>query len=109
MSTVKQMQKIGDMVHQLLLTDKRYRDSDRQLCCKVWSLELGIDKDQPVSAYDFLCEYAKSNDRSRLTSAESITRVRRKLQEKYEALRGENYKDKETEVRAVQGFLGYSV
>jgi hypothetical protein len=110
MSTTKQMERVKEVVLDLLKQDAKYRDSDRKLCCKVWSIEMGgnIERGE-MTAYQFLCEYSKSNSDSKLSNVASIERVRRKLQEEFPELRGKNYKGKKAEEEAVQGFLGYKV
>lgn len=110
MSIAKEMEKVADIVLQLLEECPKYRDSDRMLCCRIWSEEMGdIQALKNMSAYDFLCEYAKPNKDTRLTNVVSIVRVRRKIQKERPDLRGLNYKGKKEESVAVQSHLGYRV
>ena len=106
MSLAKEMKSIQGVVLELLKLDVKYRDSDRILCCKIWSLEMGgLQALKETTAYDFLCEY--SIIKSKLTNFESISRVRRKLQNQNVELRGKNYKKKHKEEKEVKQFLGY--
>lgn len=106
MSIAKEMESIQDTVLELLESDVKYRDSDRILCCKIWSMELGgVEKTKEMTAYDFLCEYSYPN--SKLTNVVSIVRVRRKIQKENVALRGTKYKGKAIEAEGVKEFLGY--
>jgi hypothetical protein len=111
MSITNQMEQVGDLVHKLLLEDEKYRDSDRKLCCKIWSIELcgSIEGTRRLSAFDFFCEYSKPNAQSKLTSTASIERVRRKLQEEFPELRGKSYKGKKSKENEVKSYLGYPV
>jgi len=106
MSIAKEMKKIQDTVLDLLKSDLKYRDSDRILCCKIWSMELGgVEATKEIKAYEFLCEY--SQPKSKLTNVVSIVRVRRKIQKENKDLRGTKYKGKEKEAEEVKEFLGY--
>jgi hypothetical protein len=110
MSAAKEMEKIADVVLQLLEKEARYRDSDRMLCCKIWAEEIGgVNNLKNISAYDFLCEYAKPNKETKLTNVVSIVRVRRKIQQERIDLRGKNFKGKEAEAKSVKSHLGYRI
>lgn len=73
-----------------LKLDKTLRDSDSRLCANIWAKELmkekGLDLFE-LNAVELLRMYATNE----LTSAHSIERMRRKLQEEYPELRGEKY------------------
>ncbi len=100
--TVKnEIKKIESVVKKLLERDRTYSDSDSRLCCKVWLDELtvrGVDAKE-FSVYDFFLLLFKNE----ITTAGSITRARRKLEENFPALRGitynERHKIREPEVK----------
>jgi hypothetical protein len=79
---------IKTMVKVLLTDYKHLRDSDERLIANIWTYEVGgKDKLKKMNGLDLLMFVADG----RLTPSDSITRVRRKLQEEYEHLRGESY------------------
>ena len=76
--------RVRKKVKRLLDSHKKYRDSDNVLMAKVWyddAIKLGLR-----TTYEFL----KALKRGELTSWESITRARRKLQELHPYLEGRN-------------------
>ena len=78
-----------EIVKDLLLNRNHLRDDDNKLISSYWWLELkkkNIDINK-LTALDFLEMYSRGN----LTNAESIRRVRAKLQEDNESLRGSKY------------------
>ena len=106
MSVAKEMRGIAKKVHALLLEDVKYRDSDRVLIARIWADQMGgKDKLRVISAFDLMCEYAKSE--SKLTNVVSIVRVRRKLQEDNEHLQGKSYVKRRKAEKEVRDFLGY--
>lgn len=88
-------------VRMLLEKYPRTKDSDKVLVSQYWSLEMKVMGVDPysISARTFLEMLSKGD----FTGGESITRSRRKLQERYPELRGDSYKkrqeEKELEVR----------
>ena len=98
--------KVKDKVKQLLLDNPSNRDSDSKLIANYWYYELhkkGVDLHE-LSAFDLLKYYADS----RLTNAESIRRMRAKLQEQYIELRGKKYNLRKTTIQnKVRKELGY--
>lgn len=66
--------KINDKVENLLRSEQRYRDSDKALLLAAWEIE-GF----------YLSETQKRIFMDKCTSAETITRARRALKEKYPA------------------------
>lgn len=92
----KEIPELQKLVMGLLVTDKRLRDCDRKLSCRVWAIQLGgIDKVKEITAHEFMCKYAE--DVSKLYSQDSIGRCRRKLQELHRELRGAKYESKQSE------------
>lgn len=79
-----------DIVKNLLMTKADYRDEDRKLVAHVWMIECGgLRELQKYNAYDFLVSYCRN--KKMLSSHDSITRARRKVQEEFPELRGKNY------------------
>ena len=106
MAISKEIKQIQGLVKQLLESDQRYRDCDKVLSAKIWSIQMGgMEMLHKMTAYDFLCEYVKR--KGKLFSQESIGRARRKLQEQNPELRGKSYKKKKEKVAEVKEVLGY--
>ena len=85
-----------------LLTEQPYiRDRDNSLIAEVWTKEIAkLDNFdyESLSAIDLLCIISCDT----LTSPESITRCRRKVQQENPALRGEYYKARHKEQEEVK-------
>ena len=100
--------KTKDEITKLLTNDKRLRDSDAKLIARFWTNELkrkGIDTKE-ITAHEFLTMYATSN----LHNVEGLTRMRRKVQEENEHLRGNFYKDRQTtQQNKMKAKLGYNI
>jgi len=76
-------------IEKLLIKSPHLKDSDNKLIATYWFRELeylGLDP-KTASAYDFLKLYSQSN----VTNAETIRRMRAKLQEEKKDLRGKVY------------------
>ena len=107
MSISQELPELNVIVEQLLLREPKYRDNDRLLCAKIWSLQYGgIDNLKTTTAYDFLVAYSKPV--TDLFSQESIGRVRRKIQEEKPELRGVKYKERQAEQANVKRQLGFN-
>ena len=81
--------KTKKVIEALLRKTPRLKDSDSKLIATYWFRELeykGLDAKE-ITAYDFLKQYAESQ----LTNAETIRRMRAKLQEDNPDLRGKVY------------------
>ena len=76
----------------LLMNKPELRDSDNKLIARYWHNEMSGKGMNPseLSAYEMLCMFAES----KLTSPETIHRVRRKLQEQHKELRGKRYQER---------------
>lgn len=72
-----------EQIKQLLTDFHKCRDSDRNLCCEFWYKEL---KEHGLSQCNFLRAY----DEHILTSADSISRLKRLIQKEHPELRGIN-------------------
>ena len=95
-----------EKVKSLLMNNPSNRDSDNKLIANYWHFELlkkGVDLNE-LSAFDLLKHYAES----KLTNAESIRRMRAKLQEEHPELRGKKYQLRQTTLKnKVRKELGY--
>ena len=81
--------KTKKVIEQLLIKTPHLKDSDNKLIATYWFRELehkGLDAKE-ITAFDFLKQYAESQ----LTNAETIRRMRAKLQEEKPELRGRVY------------------
>lgn len=106
MNASLEIKNLSQIVEKLLKEDKRYRDSDKKLCAKIWVIQYGgLERFKTVSAFDFIMEYLKED--TFLYSQESIGRARRKVQEENPELRGEKYQKKQEEQENVKKVLGY--
>lgn len=76
------LQQAGYKVFSMLTDNPACRDDDRLLLQQIWM------KESKAGCLDeFMVELANGD----LSNAESLTRMRRKIQEKHPALRGEKY------------------
>ena len=95
-------------IKKLLTQDPRVQDSDAKLIARFWTNELkrkNIDT-QNITAHEFLKLYATN----KLHNVEGLTRMRRKVQEENEHLRGQFYKERQTtQQNKMKAKLGYNV
>lgn len=89
---------LEDMVREVLKKDPVARDDDRILTLDVWVNIFKINPWSPVA------EVMRNKD---LPSQESIGRVRRKIQQKDESLRGSKQKEK-IRLEAQKDYLDYA-
>lgn len=89
---------LEDMVREVLKRDPKARDDDRVLTLDVWCNIFGINPWSPVS------EVMRNKD---LPSQESLGRVRRKLQQVDESLRGSKRKE-DIRISAQEDYIAYS-
>jgi len=82
--------KTKEIVLDLLTRSKSLRDNDNRLVANVWAVELG-DKLNELSARDLLNYVAEG----KLSAANNIKRLRCKLQQENDFLRGEKYEYKQ--------------
>lgn len=94
LTTIK-ISQVTAKVESLLMQSSQYRNNDDALVVRFWWDEL---PNKEISAKDFLIQYKLGN----LTSADTITRARRKLQELYPHLRGEVWEKRHKEARDTQ-------
>ncbi len=76
------LKELAKKVHDILVNNPSTRDDDRLLIVELWSSESLSD-----SSKDFFDEMLKGY----VSFPDTVTRVRRKLQEKNESLRGEKW------------------
>ncbi len=90
-----QIKNIKKKVFQLLTEKPHLRDDDNKLIANIWNEEIGKDennkhKSLTTTAFCFLEAIASGTH----TSPESIRRIRQKIQEQNEHLRGTSYKNR---------------
>ena len=86
MKLIREMSLVKDRVKALLEKHPHLRDSDNKLIATIWKYDL-LQQCLPIeniTAYNFLELYSKE----KLTNAETIRRVRQKIQEENPDLRG---------------------
>ncbi len=86
--SVDELHSVQDIVKALLLERPKLRDSDELLACLVYE-KLGYSWNKPFFAI------MQAVSEGELPTFESITRCRRKMQEKYPQLRGKKYQVKQ--------------
>ena len=95
-------------IKRLLIKHKHLRDSDPKLIATYWLNELK-KKDinlYTITAFEFLKLFAESQ----ISNTETIRRMRQKVQEENEDLRGEYYKGRQTiEQDKMKAKLGYNL
>ena len=100
--------KTKEIIKTLLEQSPQLRDSDAKLKSRFWTNELktrGIDTKQ-ITAHEFLIMLSQN----KLHNAEGLTRMRRKVQEENEHLRGDLYKERQTtQQNKMKAKLGYNV
>lgn len=89
---------LEDMVKVVLEKDPKARDDDRILTLDVWCNIFGVNPWSPV------CEVMRDKN---LPSQESLGRVRRRLQQRDESLRGSKQKEK-IRMAAQEDYLDYA-
>ena len=84
---LSKLTKTQDKVIQLLTWYPQLRDNDPLLVATFQKYEIGANKFEKLSAREFLTLMIDG----KITTYDTITRARRKIQEEYPQLRGENY------------------
>ena len=96
---------IKPIVVSLLQQYSDFKDNDQQLIAWFWKMEMeaqGFEPSKtPTQTFLKLMAFGK------LTSAETITRVRRLIQEENPALRGKKYNERQANQQKVKKQLGY--
>ena len=102
----KTKMKTKEKVKALLIKSPHLKDNDDKLLATYWYYELKDMKRNPetINGMNLLTLISEG----RLTNAKTVIRMRRKLQEEFEELRGKKYKHrKETLQKKVRKELGY--
>lgn len=89
---------LEEQVRAVLKRDSKARDDDRILTLDVWCNIYGVNPWSPV------CDVMRNKE---LPSQESLGRVRRKIQQTEEHLRGSKYKEK-IRIDAQEDYIEYS-
>jgi hypothetical protein len=92
------MKTIKERVKYLLDTFPHLRDNDFKLIATYYKFEVGDTKLSAMSGLDFLQMFANGD----LPHSESIRRVRQKLQEDNDYLKGENYKQRQRDSEEIK-------
>lgn len=85
---IEKIKSIKDFVKSKLQQNQSNRDSDNKLIANIWYYQIGGSNIAKMSAMDFL----KILSEDKLSSPETIRRVRQKIQEQDPSLRGSSYK-----------------
>lgn len=103
MTATQQIKTIYEIVKQLLEKNPHLRDDDSKLIANVWHKELGgAENVAKMNGVQLLTVIAEGQT---LTSADSITRARRKAQENNLHLRGEKYLSRMNHEKQVKEFI----
>lgn len=85
---IEQIKSLKAKVTQLLINKESNRDSDNKLIANIWHSQIGGANIAKMSAMELLILVSEG----KLSSPESIRRVRQKVQEMNLNLRGKSYK-----------------
>jgi hypothetical protein len=85
---------VKDKVRFLLQTNPALRDNDMKLIATFYFHEIGKEEIDSMNAYDLLTKISSS----KMTNFESIRRLRMKLQQHDEELRGSEYKNRKKRI-----------
>ncbi|MCA9750198.1 MAG: hypothetical protein KC414_13905 [Romboutsia sp.] len=92
---MKQLKSVKDRTKYMLTNYPKLRNSDSKLVANFWYNQL---KEQGINLTDISStELLQMFSSNKLSSYESISRCRRKLQENFTELRGTNYSNKKEE------------
>ena len=96
---------IKNTVIELLTQYSDFKDNDQQLVAWFWKLEMEAHgypaSSTPTQTFFKLMAFGK------LTSSDTITRMRRRVQEEFVELRGEKYSKRQSNQEKVKKDLGY--
>ena len=96
---------IKQTVIELLTQYTDFKDNDNQLVAWFWKLEM--EKMGYPSSTTPTAHFLKIMAVGRLTSSDTITRVRRLIQEESPELRGKKYEERQAKQSIVKKDLGY--
>lgn len=86
----QQLKRLTNRIMSMLLDNPTSRDSDHKLVANVWYFEAPEEIGKPISQLSAF-ELLEAISQKKLSSAESIRRIRQKLQEQYPTLRGKTW------------------
>lgn len=95
---IEQIKSLKAKVTQLLIDKESNRDSDNKLIANVWYAQIGGSSIAKMSAMELLQMVSEG----RLSSPESIRRVRQNVQETNLNLRGKSYKKRKEHAAEVR-------
>ena len=103
MSKIIRFKNVQPDVEKILRRAKKYRDSDGLLMLEYYKRKLASEE-KPLPGISFLSagEFIEKMIFGDLPFPDTITRVRRRLQEKYPELRGSEYLDRKKHAREVK-------
>lgn len=94
-TTITKIKDMQVVVKKLLETFPTYRDNDRKLVAHIWMIQMGGQVAMSnIDMYSFMRQWIDNED---IFNPDTITRARRKLQQEYAHLRGENYNKRHIE------------
>jgi hypothetical protein len=97
-------QKMTLTVLRLLRQFPEMRDNDQLLIATIWAEEM---EQQGLPTHLPIAHFFKMLSQNKLTSSETIVRVRRRIQEDFDFLRGEKYAKRQANQEKVKKDLGY--
>ena len=99
---LNQIKNIKSEVIRLLTKFPHLRDSDTKLIATIWGSDIGKNEHglvaKQITAFTFLEMFACG----KYTSPESIRRIRQKIQEQHEELRGKSYKARKEHAQTIK-------
>lgn len=95
---IEKIKSLKEIVKNKLLQNESNRDSDSKLIANIWYNQIGGSNIAKMSAMDLL----KIISEDKLSSPESIRRVRQKIQETDPLLRGKSYKVRKVKAEEVR-------
>lgn len=95
---IKKIKKLEEIVVKVLLNCPQTRDDDKLLILKVWAWQNPQLRASDYSFTNFAINYLNGL----YADSESITRARRKIQEKNPDLRGEKWSERHNEAELVR-------
>lgn len=88
------MKAMGCKVYPILTDIPESRDDDRRLMFEIWMRDLDCSHPDQLIEKCTLWQFINAFLHGMVSNPETITRVRRKLQEKHEKLRGEKWESR---------------
>lgn len=104
--TIKKIHSTKDKVTELLRLSQTYRDSDEKLVVRFWWDELAHLDTQEANRKTYSMVYFFEKYASgQITSADVITRARRKAQQENPDLRGKTWKERRSQQTQVRSYI----